>query len=77
MTSLTERIPLDEITAQARQVRFGRTLLNLIAFTLIMTGKSAGLLWLSVVWCCLAVREGWREVHPPKPKVSDGSGRAG
>lgn len=75
MTSLTERIPLDEITAQARQVRFGRTLLNIIAFTLIMIGKSAGLLWLTVVWSCLAVREGWREVHPPK--VSDGSGRPG
>ncbi len=73
--SALDRLPVDEITAQARQVRFGRTLLNLIAFTLIMVGKSFGLLWLAVVWSCLAVREGWREVHPPK--VSDGSGRTG
>lgn len=74
MTTLTERIPLDEITAQARQVRFGRTLLNIIALIFIMIGKSTGFAWLAVVWCCFAVREGWREVHP---KVTDGSGRTG
>jgi hypothetical protein len=70
--SLLERIPLDEITVQARQVRFGRTLLAVVAFLLISAGKTAGYAWLVPVWCVLAVREGWREVHPPQPKVSRG-----
>ena len=74
MTSLTERIPLDEITAQARQVRFGRTVLNLIALVFILIGRSVGFAWLAVVWCCLAVRVGFREVHP---KVTSGSGQPG
>jgi hypothetical protein len=70
-----ERVPLDEITAQARQVRFGETLLRLIIFLLISVGKAAGYGWLVPVWCALAVREGWREVHPPK--VSRGPAGAG
>ena len=73
MTSLTERIPLDEITAQARQVRFGESVLRLAAWLLIMFGRLLGYLWLVPVWCFLAVQTGWRDVHPPK--VSDG--RAG
>jgi hypothetical protein len=64
--SLLERIPADEITAQARQVRFGETLLRLAAFLLISLGKVAGYAWLVPVWSALAVREGWRDVHPPK-----------
>jgi hypothetical protein len=66
------RIDVDEITLQAREVRFGETLLRLVAFLLIGTGKVAGYGWLVPVWCALAVREGWREVHPPKPKVTSG-----
>lgn len=69
---LLERIPVEEISAQARQVRFGETLLRVIAFLLIGLGKVAGYAWLVPVWCALAVAEGWREVHPPKPKVSRG-----
>lgn len=67
----TIQLPVDEITAQAREVRFGRTLLNLIAFLLIGFGKCLGFVWLAVVWSFLAVRTGWRDVHPPK--VNDGS----
>jgi hypothetical protein len=65
-TALLERLPVEEITAQARQVRFGETLLRLFAFLLISAGKTAGYAWLVPVWCALAVRTGWREVHPPK-----------
>jgi len=75
--SLLDRIQVDDITAQAREVRFGETLLRLIAFLLISVGKAAGYAWLVPVWCALAVREGWREVHPPKPKVSRGPAGAG
>jgi len=76
--SLLERIPVDDITAQAREARFGETLLRLMAFLLIGAGRVAGYAWLVPVWCCLAVREGWREVHPPKkPKAVRGPAGAG
>lgn len=75
VAALTEYIPVDEITAQAREVRFGRTLLSLIAWLLIGFGKLLGYAWLIPVWCFLAVRTGWRDVHPVK--VSDGRARAG
>lgn len=70
MTALLDRVPVDQITTQARQVRFGETVLRLLAFLLISLGRIVGYLWLVPVWCCLAVRTGWRDVHPPK--VSDG-----
>jgi hypothetical protein len=73
MTTWLDRVPLDTITAEARQVRLGHTLLSLAAFLLIGFGRVLGWCWLVPVWCFLAVRTGWRDVHPPK--VSDG--RAG
>jgi len=70
--SLLDRVPLEDITAQARQVRFSETLLRLVAFLLISLGRAAGYAWLVPVWCALAVRHGWRDVHPPRPKVTRG-----
>lgn len=70
--TVLERVDVNRITVEARQVRFGETLLRLIAFLLISLGKTAGYCWLVPVWCSLAVREGWREVHPPAARVSRG-----
>ncbi len=67
--SVLSRVPAAEITAQARQVQFGRTVLAIVAWLLIGAGRLAGWAWLVPVWCFLAVRTGWRDVHP---KVSDG-----
>jgi hypothetical protein len=64
--TLAERVPLDDLTAQAREVRFGRTVLAAVAFLLILLGRAIGYAWLVPVWCFLAVREGWRDVHPLK-----------
>ena len=65
MTALTERLPLDEITAQAREVRFWRTVLTLVAAVLFGLGwvvaKAFGLAWLACAWSAVAVREGWRQ----------------
>ena len=72
MTAVLDRVDLDAITVEARQVQFGATVLRFIAFTLIVFGRVLGYAWLVPVWCFLAVRTGWRDVHP---KVSDG--RAG
>ena len=66
MTALLDRIEVDQITAQAREVRFSVSVLRLVAFLLIMFGRGLGYLWLVPVWCFLAVRAGWRDVHPVK-----------
>jgi hypothetical protein len=70
--TVLERVDVDLIGRQARQVRFGETLLRLVAYLLITAGKTAGYVWLVPVWCVLAFREGWRDVHPPELKVSRG-----
>lgn len=65
MTTLTERIPVDEITAQAREVHFWRSVLTVIAAVLFGLGwvvaKAFGVAWLAAAWSAVAVREGWRE----------------
>jgi hypothetical protein len=61
VTSITQRIPLDEITVQARQVRFSRVLLTVLAALFFGIGWLAGRLFLGVAWCAVAVRTGWQE----------------
>lgn len=77
MTTLAERIPLDEITEQAREVRFGRSVLTVIAAVLFGLGwlvaKAFGVTWLALAWSAVAVREGWREAR----KVNRGPSRPG
>jgi hypothetical protein len=64
-TSVLDRIDLDAISEQARQVRFWRTVLTVIAGVLFGAGwlvaKLFGVLWLAAAWSAVAVREGWRE----------------
>ena len=73
----TIQLPVDEITAQARQVRPGATAINLAAFLLIWFGRLLGYAWLIPVWSFLAIRTGWRDVHPPKVKADRGPSRPG
>ena len=65
MTALTERIPLDGITAQAREVHFWRTVLTVIAALLFGLGwllaKTFAVLWLAAAWSFTAIRVGWQE----------------
>ena len=60
MTALDQRVPVDAITAQARQVRAGRLLLTLIAAVFYAIGWAAGRVFLAVVWCAVAVKVGWQ-----------------
>lgn len=79
MTALLERVPLESISAQARQVRFWRTVLTVIAGVLFGAGwvaaKALGVAWLGAAWCAVAVREGWREARGKS--VSHGPSRPG
>jgi uncharacterized membrane protein YedE/YeeE len=64
-TTVLDRVDLDAITVQARQVRFWRTVLTVIAGLLFgagwVTAKAFGVMWLAAAWTAVAVREGWRE----------------
>ena len=60
MTTITQRIPLDDITRQARDVRFGRILLSLLAAVFFGLGLAAGRFFLGVAWCAVAVKVGWQ-----------------
>lgn len=83
MTTILDRVPVERITAQAREVRAGRTLLTLLAGFFYVLGwvafRVVAVVWLAVVWCAVATREGWREARKAEAarKVSRGSARAG
>ena len=60
MTALTERLPVEEITAQARDVHFGRTLLTVIAAVFYGLGWAVARGFFCVAWCGTAVKLGWQ-----------------
>ena len=68
-TSVLDRVPVDEINAQAQQVKPGRAALTVIAAVLFGLGwivaRVFAVLWLGAMWCGVAVREGWRASHGP------------
>jgi hypothetical protein len=61
VTAVLSRVPVDEITAQAREARPGRAVLTVVAAVFFALGWCAAKAVLSVSWACVAVREGWRE----------------
>ena len=70
--NMLDRVPLDQITQQARQVKFWRSVLTLIAGLLFglgwVTAKGFGVTWFAAVWCGCAVREGWRTGRAITPR---------
>lgn len=63
MTVALDRVPVDRITAEARQIRLGRLLLTLVAGLFWLIGWVAGKAALAVVWCAVAVKVGWQEAR--------------
>jgi hypothetical protein len=65
MANVLDRVPVDRISAEATQVRFGPTMLTIIAGVLYgfgwLAGKTFSLLWLAVAWSAMAVKVGWME----------------
>lgn len=62
-----DRVPVERITAEARQVSFWRTVLRVLAGMLFGLGwlaaKTVAVLWLAVAWSATAVRLGWQEAR--------------
>lgn len=67
MQSVLDRVPVDRITTEAREVRFLRTLLTLVAGVLWgvgwVAGKVLGGIWLALAWSATAVKVGWIEAR--------------
>lgn len=76
--SLLDRAPLEEITAQAQQIRPARTVLTWIGGLLFALGwvtyKTLAVAWFCGAWAFVAVREGWRDAAGSG--VSRGPGRS-
>jgi hypothetical protein len=67
------RVPVERITREAREIHFWRTVLTLVAGLLYGVGWVVAKLftgfWLVLTWCFTAVRLGWQEgrrVHSPQ-----------
>lgn len=66
-------IPLDRIQAEAAQIKFGRTVLSLVAWALYWAGWGAGklmtvVIWKSVAFTVASVRVGWVEAAGPSKR---------
>lgn len=78
MTAILDRVPVDRITAEARQVHAGRALLLASAAVLYAVGwcaaKTVAVLWLAAAWTFTAVKVGWQDGR--RQAVSGRRGRA-
>ena len=67
MSDVLDRVPVDRITVEARQVRFGVTVLRLLAGVLYGLGwvvaKAFGAVWFALAWCGVAVKIGWTDAR--------------
>lgn len=74
MSTMIERIPLERISTEAREIHFGRTMATLIAALLYVLGwlvaKAFGVLWYAAAWSATAVKVGWDEGR--KARVAGG-----
>jgi hypothetical protein len=67
-----DEVLTDRITVEAREVRFWRTVLTLLAGLLFGVGwvayKTLHGVWFGLAWCGTAVRVGWQEAKAPTPR---------
>lgn len=66
-----DTVVLDRITTQAREIRFGRVLLTVLAAVFFglgwMTARAFAALWLALTWSAVAVKVGWQEGRRAAP----------
>lgn len=71
MTSVLDRVPVERIAAEARDVHVGRILLTMLALIPFAVGWIAGKVVLSIAWVGLSVKAGWIEA---RRTATDGDG---
>lgn len=69
MTDLLDRVPVDRISVEARDIHLGRTLLTIVALVLWgigwVAGKALVVVWAAVAWSAAAVKVGWADARQP------------
>lgn len=73
--SVLDRVPVDEITDEARQVDLGRVALTVLAGVLFAVGWLFGRLALAIAWAGVAVKLGWRQGRTATVASAVASGR--
>lgn len=68
--TVLDRMPVDDITKQAREVDVARLVLALVALIPFLLGWVAGKAVLSLAWLGLAVKAGWADAR--RPATRDG-----
>ncbi len=68
MATVLDRVPVDQISDDARQVQVGRALLTVVAFIFWAIGFAAARAVGGIVWAGVAVRTGWREGRTWTPR---------
>lgn len=78
MSVIAERVPVAEISRQARQVRFGHTMLAMVTGVLFGAGwlisRLFAIMWLTLAWGATATRLGWQHaqgnIKPPRAELA-------
>lgn len=64
---IMNQISIERVSAQAREIRFGRTLLTLLATVLYcvgwITAKTWIWLWFALCWSAVAIKVGWTDAR--------------
>jgi len=67
MSDVLDRVPVDRITVEARQIHFGTTLLSVIGGILYGLGwllaKTFNVVWFAIAWAGVAVKLGWTDAR--------------
>lgn len=66
MTAVLNRIPVEQIAADAKKIDAGRVLLSLLALIPFLIGWIAGKTVFAFAWVGLAVKAGWLDARRPK-----------
>jgi hypothetical protein len=69
LDDVLRRVPVEQITREAREARFWRTVLLVLAGVLFGLGwlafKTFAVVWLAMAWTATAVKLGWKAARAP------------
>lgn len=67
--AVLDQVPVDRITAEARQIQLGRAILTAIAAVLYLIGwvpsRVTQAVWMALAWSGTAVKVGWVDARRP------------
>jgi hypothetical protein len=73
LDTMLDRVPVQRITTEAREIHFRRTALTLLAGLFWLLGWSVGkaftAVWLALAFVAVAVRIGWSDARPTSPRT--------